>query len=63
MTTIRIDGMKCQHCAKVTQKALEELGATGVSIDLTKGEARYEGTLEKEAIRRIMAEKGFTLLD
>lgn len=63
MTTIRIDGMKCQHCAKTAQQALEELGATGVSIDLSKGEARYEGTLEKETIRRTMAEKGFTLLD
>lgn len=63
MTTIRIDGMKCQHCAKATQKALEELGATGVSIDLTKGEARYEGILEKEELRRTIAEKGFTLVD
>ena len=63
MTTIRIDGMKCQHCAKTAQKALEELGATGVSIDLSKGEARYEGSLEKEAVQRIIAEKGFTLVD
>ena len=63
MTTIRIDGMKCQHCAKAAQKALEELGATGVNIDLSKGEARYEGVLEKDALRRTIAEKGFTLLD
>lgn len=63
MTTIRIDGMKCQHCAKATQKALEELGATGVSIDLSKGEASYEGVVEKEVIRRTIAEKGFALLD
>ncbi len=63
MTTIRIDGMKCQHCAKAAQKALEELGATGVRIDLSKGEASYEGVLEKEAVRRTIAAKGFTLLD
>ena len=63
MTTIRIDGMKCQHCAKATQKALEELGATDVSIDLSKGEANYEGILDKEVIRRTLAGKGFTLLD
>lgn len=63
MTTIRINGMKCQHCAKAAQKALEELGATDVSIDLTKGEARYEGVLDKEAVRRTIAEKGFALVD
>ena len=63
MTTLRIDGMKCQHCAKATQKALEDLGATDVSIDLSKGEAHYEETLEKEMVRRTIAEKGFTLID
>ena len=63
MTTIRIDGMKCQHCVKAAQNALEELGATAVSIDLSKGEARYEGTLEKEVLRRTIAEKGFSLVD
>jgi rfaE bifunctional protein nucleotidyltransferase chain/domain len=63
MTTIRITGMKCQHCEQTAQKALEELGATDVRIDLTKGEAHYKGTLSKETIRQVMADKGFTLVD
>jgi len=63
MTTIRIDGMKCQHCAGVAKKALEELGATEVEIDLAKGEARFEGTPDREAVRRAIAAQGFTVVD
>ncbi len=63
MATLRIDGMKCQHCAKTAKKALENLGATEVAIDLDKGEASYQGSLDKEAVRKAMADKGYTLVD
>jgi len=63
MTILRIHGMKCQHCAGVAKKALEELGATGVEIDLAKGEARFEGTVDQEAVRRAIAAKGFAVMD
>nr|WP_321465287.1 heavy metal-associated domain-containing protein [uncultured Desulfobulbus sp.] len=63
MATLRIDGMKCQHCVKTAKKALEGLGATEVDIDLEKGEARYQGSLDKEAVRKAIRDKGFTLLD
>lgn len=63
MTTLRIEGMKCQHCAQTAKKALEALGATEVRIDLNTGEASYEGTVAKEAVRQAMAGKGFTLID
>ncbi len=63
MATLRIDGMKCQHCVKTAKKALEDLGATQVEIDLDKGEASYQGSLDKEAVRKAVADKGFTLVD
>jgi len=63
MTTLRIDGMKCHHCAGVAKKALEELGATEVEIDLAKGEARFEGAPDREAVRRAIAAQGFTVVD
>ncbi|WP_448873178.1 heavy-metal-associated domain-containing protein [Desulfobulbus propionicus] len=63
MTTLRIDGMKCQHCAQTAKKILEDLGATAVSIDLAKGQANYEGVLEKETVRKLMREQGYTLID
>jgi len=55
--------MKCQHCAATAQKALEDLGATGVVIDLARGEARFEGALDDEAVRQAIAAKGFTVAE
>jgi copper chaperone len=61
--TIRIQGMKCQHCAGAAKKALEELGATCVEIDLAKGEARFDGALDSDAVRQAIAAKGFTVVE
>ena len=63
MTILRIDGMKCQHCAAAAKNALEEQGATEVIIDLPQGQARCEGALDREAVRKALAAKGFTLAD
>ena len=63
MTIVHIRGMKCQHCAAATQKALEALGATGVQIDVAKGEARFEGAIAGEAVRQAIAAKGFEVVD
>lgn len=63
MATRRIEGMKCQHCVKAATKVLENLGATEVEINLDTGEARYQGSPETEALRKALAEKGFTLVD
>jgi copper chaperone CopZ len=61
MTTLQIHGMRCQHCAAAAKKALEELGATEIVIDLAKGEARFEGMPDSEAVRRAIAAKGFAV--
>ncbi|MDR2549649.1 MAG: heavy-metal-associated domain-containing protein [Desulfobulbus sp.] len=63
MTTVRIQGMKCQHCAATAKKTLEDLGATGVVIDLDKGEARFEGALDGAAVRQAIAAKGFAVAE
>jgi copper chaperone CopZ len=63
MTVVRITGMKCQHCAATAKKALEELGAARVEIDLAKGEARFEGNVDGAAVRQVMAAKGFAVVD
>ena len=59
MTTVKIQGMSCQHCAATAQKVLEELGATMVQVDVTRGEARFEGSVDPEALRRAMAAQGY----
>ncbi len=63
MTTLQIRGMKCQHCAAATQKALETLGATAVQIDVAKGEARFEGSIDRDALRQAIAAQGFEVVD
>lgn len=62
-TVVRINGMKCQHCAATAKKVLEELGAIGVEIDLAKGEVRFEGSVDSESLRQVIAAKGFAVVD
>jgi copper chaperone len=63
MTTLRINGMKCQHCVATAKKVLEQLGAISVTIDLDRGEARFDGTPDQDQVRRAMAAKGFTVVE
>lgn len=62
MTTVKIQGMSCQHCAATAQKVLEELGATMVQVDVAQGEARFEGMVDQEALRRAMAAQGYEVV-
>ena len=62
MTTIRIQGRSCQHCAATVQKVLEGLGLTAVRVDASRGEAVFEGTADREAVRRAIAAKGYQVV-
>ena len=60
MTTIKIKGMSCQHCVASTTKALEAIdGISNVTVDLEKGEARYEGDVSQEIIKDAIKKIGF----
>ncbi|MDY0391185.1 heavy-metal-associated domain-containing protein [Desulfobulbus oligotrophicus] len=63
MTVVRINGMKCQHCAGSVKKALEELGATEVQVDPAKGEACFSGVIDNDAMRQAIAAKGFSVVE
>ena len=64
MTTIKVRGMKCQHCAANATKALEGLdGITNVSVDLERGEISFDGQAPMEEIRAAIAAKGYTVVD
>lgn len=63
MTTIRISGMKCQHCAGVTRKTLEDLGATQVEVDLVKGEVSFEGRVDRAILEQAIAAQGFKVVE
>ncbi len=60
MATIKINGMKCQHCTSSVTKALENIaGVSKVSVNLEASEANFTAepnvSMEniKEAIRKI----------
>ena len=60
---IKIDGMKCSHCAACVQQMLESIGASGVEIDLNNKTAQFdiEGVSDNE-IKTAIEEIGFSAL-
>lgn len=64
MTTIKVEGMKCQHCVDNTKKALEELDGIGkVTVNLEKGEVSFDGEASMDLVKAAVAAKGFTVVD
>ncbi len=64
MVTIKVQGMKCQHCAANAQKALEEIDGIGkVEVDLDAGEITYEGDAPREAIMAAIEGRGYRLVE
>ena len=57
--------MSCNHCTGSVQKALEEIpGLSQVSVDLEKGEARFENSgVTRKTIRSAIQKIGFEALD
>jgi copper chaperone len=63
MTTVKISGMRCQHCVNSTRQALEAIaGVSNVSIDLDKGEASFEGDVSVEIVKEAIAKIGFEVV-
>lgn len=65
MATIKIQGMRCGHCAGSVTTALSAIdGITKVQIDLAKGEATYTPTKEvpMETIKKAIAAIGFEVI-
>ena len=64
MTTVKIRGMKCQHCVQATTKALEEVdGVSNVRVDLDKDQATFEGDVSPDVIKEAIAKIGFEVVD
>ena len=64
MNTVKIKGMSCQHCVASTTKALEALpGISDVQVDLDKGEARFQGDVDNQAIKDAITKIGFEVVE
>ena len=63
MTTISIKGMSCQHCVASTKSALEKVpGVSNVKVDLEKGEASFDGEVDKETVKKAIIGIGFEVI-
>lgn len=63
MGTVRIQGMRCQHCAATVEKIMESCGAHRVQVDLAQHVVCFEGSVDREALRTALAAKGFVLAE
>ncbi len=60
-TTLKVEGMSCQHCVNSVEGALKEIGAEG-KVDLKNGsvEVSYnEGSTTIEKIKAAIEDQGY----
>ncbi len=63
MNKIKIKGMSCGHCVASTTKALENIaGISNVQVNLDKGEACYDGEVDKQVIEEAISKIGFEVV-
>jgi copper chaperone len=60
MATVKIKGMRCQHCVGSTRQALEKIsGISDIKVDLEKGEATYQGDVDFKTVKDAIEKIGF----
>jgi len=60
MTTLKVDGMTCQHCVMAVKKALESVeGVSGAEVDLATGSAEVQGQADIQALLAAVREEGY----
>ncbi len=65
MTTIKINGLRCQHCVSSVTKALEGIqGVSDVSVDLEKSAATYTADpgVHPDTIKEAISKIGFEVV-
>ena len=60
-TTLKIDGMSCNHCKASAEKAIRSVaGVENVEVDLPKGVAYVEGSHQEADIISAIEAAGFS---
>ncbi|MBI5252499.1 MAG: heavy-metal-associated domain-containing protein [Desulfomonile tiedjei] len=63
-TTIKIQGMSCNHCVMAVTKALSKIeGISDVKVDLAKGEASFERaeSVILDKVKKQIEEEGYSV--
>lgn len=66
MTTVKINGMQCQHCVKSVQKALTRFSANGevdVSLEQKKATLTLKDDIADSTIKDAITDAGFEVLE
>lgn len=66
MTTVKINGMQCQHCVKSVQKALAPFSVNGeikVSLEEKSAELSLKSGTEDSAVRNAVTDAGFEVVE
>lgn len=62
MTKVKIAGMSCGHCVMGVKKALSAIpGIENLQVEI--GEARFEGNVDLEAVKRAIEEEGYEVVE
>jgi copper chaperone len=64
MTTLKIDGMSCNHCVTAVEKALGAVeGITNVRVNLERGEAAFDtaDALDPDAAEAAIEKAGYKI--
>ena len=61
--TLSIEGMMCAHCAAHVEKALNALPGVTAAVDLAGSSAVVTGDVNDEALKKAVADAGYTVTD
>ena len=61
--TLSIEGMMCAHCAAHVEKALNALPGVTAAVDLAGNSAVVTGDVSDEALKKAVADAGYTVTD
>ncbi len=60
MMIVNVTGMTCGHCVAAVTRAVSALpGVQKVAVDLAAGKVTVEGSPDRAAIQRAIAEEGY----
>jgi copper chaperone len=63
-TTLKIQGMSCNHCVMAVTKALNGIGGVkDVNVNLEKGEATFnrDDSVDLDQVKKQIESEGFTV--
>ncbi|GHV41766.1 mercuric reductase [Spirochaetia bacterium] len=64
-TTLKIDGMSCEHCVKHVKDALEEIGGVSsakVSLKENSADVEHDATVALAAMKEAVTEAGYEIV-